>query len=120
MKFIDTNVFVYVADSKNPAKRAAVSVMRNTQSRGALPPKKRSVAQPANSMPPIPANSNSMITVPVSLGSNPFASCSIVGPQSAISALTALIVKLQRPSIQMTGLRNTMRSTELRVASCEL
>ena len=62
------------AKYQNAASKPAVMAMRNTQRRGALPPKNRSVAQPANNMPPIPANSNSMITVPVSLGSKPLAS----------------------------------------------
>ena len=70
------------------------------------------MAHPANSMPAMPANSKSMIAVPASLEVRPFASWSIVGPQSATSARAALIEKLQRPSIQMTGLRNTMRAME--------
>ena len=39
--------------NQNPARSAAVSAMRSTQSRGALPPKKRSVAQPANTYWPL-------------------------------------------------------------------
>ena len=74
-----------------------------TQSRGARPPKSLSVAQPQTSMPMMPENSKSMMTVPDSLAEKPFASCSIVGPQSATSDRTALMEKLQSPSIQMAG-----------------
>ena len=60
--------------NQNAAKSAAVIAIRNTQRRGARPPKMRSVAQPANSIPTMPANSKNMMTVPDSLGVKPFAS----------------------------------------------
>ena len=67
----------------------------------------------------MPANSNHMITVPASLDVNPFASWSIVGPQSATNARAALIMKLQSPSIQITGLRKTAWSI-VRLSDCRI
>ena len=49
----------------------------------------------------------------------PFASCSIVGPQSATSARAALIMKLHAPSIQMTGFRKTARIM-VRLSDCSI
>ena len=55
-------------------KNTAVKSIRIAHSLGARPANSLSVIHPLKSIPPIPANSNSMITVPASEEEKPFAS----------------------------------------------